>query len=87
MTKKRLTPDTILIAFGRAVLARRIELELSQEELAARAGLHRTYVGDIERGARNLALRNIVNLATALELTPDELFRQAKFSITKRSRS
>ena len=46
----------------------------SQETLAERAGLHRTYVGDIERGARNVALRNIEKLAAALEFTVRELF-------------
>lgn len=87
MPDKRSKPDPILLAFGRAVLARRIDLKLSQEELAERAGLHRTYVGDIERGARNLALRNIVNLAAALDLPLDDLIRRAKFPVTRRSRS
>ncbi len=54
--------------FGRALKKRRMELGISQEELGERAGLHRTYIADIERGERNLALENIEKLARALEL-------------------
>ncbi len=46
--------------FGRRVRARRHEMGLSQEALAERAGLHWTYVGSVERGERNIALRNVV---------------------------
>jgi transcriptional regulator with XRE-family HTH domain len=46
--------------FGRAVRALRKERGYSQEELAERAGLHRNYVGGVERGERNVALENIV---------------------------
>ena len=53
---------------------RRYELKVSQEELAERAGLHRTYVGDIERGGRNVSLENIEKLAAALELSLSDLF-------------
>ena len=60
--------------FGRAVRKRRAELGISQEELAARAGLHRTYVADVERGTRNISLENIVKLATALNISPSALF-------------
>jgi transcriptional regulator with XRE-family HTH domain len=60
--------DELLVAFGRAVRARRAGLDLSQEELADRAGLHRTYVGSLERGERNVSLRNMDRLARALEV-------------------
>ena len=52
----------------------RERLGISQEELAHRAGIHRTYVGDIERGGRNPGLVNICRLAEALEIRPSELF-------------
>lgn len=61
-------------AFGRAVRRRREALGISQEELADRAGLHRTYIGDVERGKRNIALVNIVKLAKALGVRPGALF-------------
>jgi CheY-like chemotaxis protein len=60
--------------FGTAVRSRRKRLGISQEELAGRAGLHRTYVADIERGARNLSLANIEKLAKALEISIPTLF-------------
>lgn len=60
--------------FGTAVRSRRKRLGISQQELAGRAGLHRTYVADIERGARNLSLANIEKLAKALEISIPTLF-------------
>lgn len=60
--------------FGLAVKQRRSEIGISQEELSFRAGLHRTYVSDIERGSRNLSLENIEKLAKALEITVSSLF-------------
>jgi transcriptional regulator with XRE-family HTH domain len=55
--------------FGRAVRARRQQLGWSQEELADRAGLHRTYIGGIERGERNVSLRNLDLIARTLGTT------------------
>jgi len=66
--------DSILIRFGQAVRKRRMELGLSQEDLAERADLHRTYVADVERGVRNISLRNIHKLAQALEMSIADLF-------------
>ena len=57
---------------------RRGELSLSQEELAARAGLHRTYLADVERGSRNVSLLNIEKIARALELSLAALFSLAE---------
>ena len=70
-----LSPD-IKSQFGTAVRTRRKKLGISQEELAGRAGLHRTYVADIERGARNLSLANIEKLARALETSIPTLFAE-----------
>jgi len=63
--------------FGTAVRTQRKRLGISQEELAGRAGLHRTYVADIERGARNLSLANIEKLAKALGTSIPALFTEA----------
>lgn len=60
-------------SFGRRVRARREELGLSQERLADTAGLHWTFVGQVERGQRNLTLHNILKLAAALRCDPGEL--------------
>ena len=56
----------IRVLFGRRLRELRKERGLSQEELAFRAGLHRTYVSSAERGERNVALINIERLARAL---------------------
>ena len=68
--------------FGTGIRKRRHELGISQEELAKRSGLHRTYIGDIEGGARNLSLENIENFAKTLEISISDLF--AKYSIEAR---
>lgn len=60
--------------FGAAVRLRRDHLGISQEELAGRAGLHRTYISDVERGARNVSLESIHRLAAALEVPLSVLF-------------
>lgn len=73
MKKKKGLPD-VRERFGLAVKARREELGLTQEDLAARAGIHRTYLSDVERGARNLSLVNVERLAVALGLTLAGLF-------------
>ena len=60
--------------FGSAVKTKRAEMGFSQEELAQRAGLHRTYVSDVERGTRNPSLECIERLAGALEMSISGLF-------------
>lgn len=62
--------------FGAAVRLRRNHLGISQEELAGRAGLHRTYISDVERGARNVSLESIHRLADALTIPASVLFLQ-----------
>ena len=62
-------PDTTLRkAFGSRIREHRSRLGISQEELADRAQLDRTYVSSIERGQRNVALENICRIADALEV-------------------
>ncbi len=63
-----------LSQFGRRVRTLREAIKLSQEALAVKAGIHRTYMGGVERGERNISLKNIVRLAVALGVHPRELF-------------
>ena len=60
--------------FGTSVRRWRGRRGISQEELAERAELHRTYISDIERGARNVSLQSIEKLARALEISVPALF-------------
>lgn len=71
MPSSPLSPATQ--AFGQRVRERRHELELSQEKLAVAAGLHWTFVGQVERGQRNLSLHNLLKLAEGLQVDPAEL--------------
>jgi transcriptional regulator with XRE-family HTH domain len=61
--------------FGETIRKARKEKGISQEELAELCNLHRTYVGSVERGERNISLQNIVKIARALGLTAAELLR------------
>ena len=66
--------DDLLVRFGRRVRELRTSKGYSQEAFADACGLDRTYVGGIERGERNLALRNIERIAVALSLSISDLF-------------
>ncbi len=68
-------PVEALVEFGRRVRAVRTRAGLSQEQLAERAGLDRTYISGIERGLRNVSLVNIRRLARALEADAGDLLR------------
>jgi transcriptional regulator with XRE-family HTH domain len=61
--------------FGARVRAERERLGISQEELAARAGLHRTYLGGVERGERNVGLLNVLRITRALGIPASALLR------------
>ena len=60
--------------FGKNVQLIRKARGFSQEELAERAGLHRTYIGSVERGERNISLDNIIAIAKALNVPLVDLF-------------
>lgn len=66
----------VLIKFGERVRKLRKERGLSQEELAFKANLHRTYIGMIERAEKNITLINIEKIAIALEVPVDEIFKR-----------
>jgi transcriptional regulator with XRE-family HTH domain len=66
--------DNTLRQFGNRVRVLRRRLGISQEELASRANIHRTYVGGIERGERNVSLKNIHRIAKALGVAAKRLF-------------
>ena len=67
--------DDILARFGQKVRNLRRAKGLSQEAFAAECGLDRTYMGGIERGERNVALRNIELIARTLGITLSELMK------------
>lgn len=59
--------------FGQKVRELRLALGISQEALADQAGVHRTFMGSVERGERNISLENIVKIAKALNCRPSKL--------------
>lgn len=66
--------EPILLAFGQRVQKLRKKRNLSQEQLADMAGVHRTYIGMVERAEKNITLRNIKKIAKALDVNIKELF-------------
>jgi transcriptional regulator with XRE-family HTH domain len=69
--------DCPLVAvFASNVRRLRLERGYSQEELAERAGVHRTYVGMLERSEKNVTIYNIERIADALEVAPEMLLRK-----------
>lgn len=65
----------ILLKFGKKVREERLKQNLSQEELASRAGVHRTYIGMIERAEKNITLENIKKISKALNLQIEYMFK------------
>lgn len=65
----------VLIKFGKKVRDERLRLGLSQEDLASRAGVHRTYIGMIERAEKNITLENIEKIAKALKISIADFFQ------------
>jgi len=73
MPDNRRTKPALLAEFGRRVRAKREAAGFSQEELGARAGLHRTYIGGVERGERNISLLAVEQIARALRCSMSNL--------------
>ncbi len=66
-----------LMAIGDQIRKRRADIGLSQDELGHLCGLHRTYIGSVERGERNLTIGSVVRIAAAIQLMPHELLKRA----------
>ncbi len=73
-------------ALGQVIAARRRRQGISQETLAAIAHMSRTYIGDIERGARNIAISNVVKVANALGTTPSGLLAEVETVLSDEAR-
>jgi len=63
---------------GRAIKQLRLERAITQQELANRAKLHRTYISDVERGTRNLTITCLDQIAAALESPLSEIFKRVE---------
>lgn len=70
--------DPVLCSFGQNVAKHRRAKEFSQEALAEKADLDRTYLSDIERGVRNPGIRNVVRIAKAIGISASELLKGVK---------
>lgn len=71
-----MTTNNIIQLFATNVRLKRIEQNISQEKLAGKCGLHRTYISDIERCRRNVSLDAIQKIAEALSVKPYELLKE-----------
>ena len=72
---KAVTPE---VAFGRVLRKVRQTRSLSQDDLGAKSGYHRTYIGQLERGEKSPSLRTMFDLAAALEILPSALVKDVE---------
>ena len=81
MTTRRLRKPSkrITNTLAHNVITFRKQLALSQEQLAHRCGLHRTYIGSVERGERNVTLSSLETLASALDVTVTQLLTEGTY--------
>ncbi len=82
----RINPKAVAAAFGTAIREKRHALNLSQEELAARCGLHRTYLADVERGERNPSLVSILRIASGLGVPASDLMAATETHLNSNAR-
>lgn len=78
MMKELTVHDKLIIALGRVLQERRNKLSLSQNELAKASDFHRSYISDVERGYRNISLKNLSKLALALQISVSNLLSAAE---------
>lgn len=71
----------LLVEVGVRVRSARVRAGLSQEQLADACGLHRTYVGSVERGERNIGVLNLLAVATALDVDAADLVRDLRRAV------
>ncbi len=65
--------------FGENMRQRRLALNISQEELSFRAGLHRNYISDVERGTRNVSIKSMEKIAQGLEVSLYQLLKYENY--------
>ena len=86
MSLARRSTETARLRFARLLRSERLARGISQEALAELAGLHRTYVGSVERGERNIAVDNMEALAKALNLDISDLLQASCEAVVNTSR-
>ena len=69
---------TVVKAFGKAIKMRRVQLDLTQEDLANNANMARSFVSGIERGEKQATVQSVYRLALALRIMPSELWKTAE---------
>lgn len=74
-------PNKYIRALGEVVRDKRSKLGYSQESFAAEVGLHRTYIGQIERGEKNLTIKNLIRIALTLNSKPSKILRDVENNI------
>lgn len=75
--------DKTLLLFGEVISQLRRNLGLSQEDLADRAGVHRTYISQLERGLKSPTLAVLMKLAAALDVQASEILKQLEHSLNE----
>ncbi len=70
--------EKFILRLGQVIRQRRKKLGFSQESFAERVGLHRTYIGAIERGERNISLQNLIRISGSLDLSLSSLIALAE---------
>ncbi len=71
----------LLHTLGNNIRAERFRMGYTQEELAEKSGFHRTYIGDVEKGVKNITVNNCLIIAKALSLPLSDLIRKAEISL------
>ncbi len=74
--------EQLVLTLSSILRDRRELMDISQSDLARRSGLHRSYIGDLERGSRNISVRNLSRLAVAMGMQPSKLLSLAEKRMT-----